>query len=333
MLLSICIPNFNRSRCLNNCLNSILISKENSNIKFEVCISDNCSGENIEKVVENYSKNLDIKFKKNQKNFGLGKNFLSAVSMAQGDYVWLLGNDDLILPETLKKMEKLINENKNLDFFFINSFNLSSDIVFKSSQPFDTRNLPKNMERFSKSRQDKIINFFELIDPKISFDFLLGAYLSVFRRKKWEANIDVINKKDLEKEGTYSTFDNTCPHVKIFSKAFSKSKAYVNSEPLSVNLFGEREWSDLYPFVEAIRIPQALDCYLKNGMSKKRYFYCKNYSLKNFLPSVIKIILLGKKGGINYIKFKSNILRNLIYPNFYLSPINFFLRKIFKAIN
>ena len=101
MLLSICIPNFNRSRCLNNCLNSILISKENSNIKFEVCISDNCSRENIEKVVENYSKNLDIKFKKNQKNFGLGKNFLSAVSMAQGDYVWLLGNDDLILPNTL----------------------------------------------------------------------------------------------------------------------------------------------------------------------------------------------------------------------------------------
>ena len=48
MLLSICIPNFNRANCLDNCLNSIVISKKNSNLKFEVCISDNNSSDNIE---------------------------------------------------------------------------------------------------------------------------------------------------------------------------------------------------------------------------------------------------------------------------------------------
>ena len=44
MLLSICIPSFNRLDCLNNCLNSILISSKNvDNFEFEVCISDNFS--------------------------------------------------------------------------------------------------------------------------------------------------------------------------------------------------------------------------------------------------------------------------------------------------
>ena len=45
MLLSICIPNYNRANCLENCLNSIKIAKKNTKIKFEVCISDNNSEE------------------------------------------------------------------------------------------------------------------------------------------------------------------------------------------------------------------------------------------------------------------------------------------------
>ena len=43
-ILSICIPSFNRLDCLENCLESILISSQNvKNFEFEVCISDNFS--------------------------------------------------------------------------------------------------------------------------------------------------------------------------------------------------------------------------------------------------------------------------------------------------
>ena len=77
MLLSICIPNYNRKNCLKNCLNSILISKKISKLSFEVCISDNCSDENIEDIILEYSKNLrTISFHGNaiwKKR--LGKNF------------------------------------------------------------------------------------------------------------------------------------------------------------------------------------------------------------------------------------------------------------------
>ena len=71
------------------------------------------------------------------------------------------------------------------------------------------------------------------------------------------------------KPGTFSTFENTCPHIKIFSKAFAKSKAFFYADGLSVNLSGQREWSNLYPFVESIRIPEALDHYFKFGLPVK----------------------------------------------------------------
>ena len=57
MLLSICIPTLDRQEHLDNCLNSILISSKNtSNLKFEVCISDNGSDYDVQKQLANMIK-------------------------------------------------------------------------------------------------------------------------------------------------------------------------------------------------------------------------------------------------------------------------------------
>ncbi len=329
MLLSICIPNYNRKNCLKNCLNSILISKKISKLSFEVCISDNCSDENIEDIILEYSKNLNIKFKKNSENFGLGRNIIESVAMASGKFVWILGNDDLILSNSLSELERLLEKYGNLDFFFINSYNLKSSEVFKYRQPFETKNLPSDMKKFSLANKDQIVSFDQLIDPKISFDFLLGLYLSIFKRDKWNSGVSYINQKDLNDKRTFSTFQNTCPHITIFANSFFKSKCFIKSDPLSVNLSGEREWVNLYSFIELVRIPEAIDCYFKSGLSFKKYFYCKNYSLRNFIPLLVKTTLKGKKGGLNYIKIFPHIIRNLIFPNFYLSPLRYIFKKIF----
>lgn len=55
MLLSICIPTYNRPENLKNCLNSI--SKQKSK-DFEVCISDNASKSNIYKIIKPFKKKL-----------------------------------------------------------------------------------------------------------------------------------------------------------------------------------------------------------------------------------------------------------------------------------
>tara|TARA_B100000700_G_C14979512_1_gene825635 strand:+ start:159 stop:1157 length:999 start_codon:yes stop_codon:yes gene_type:complete len=330
MLLSICIPTYKREECLNNCLNSILKASKNINFDFEICVSDNCSGFATEKVVLSYKNYLNIKFSKNSDNLGFGVNTLKSVSMAQGEFVWILGNDDLLVPYALQKIGDLLKSNENIDFFYINSFHLSSNYVFKYTQPFDTNNLPQDMDKFSMKQNSETINFFDLINPKISFDFLLGIYLSVFKRKKWVDNLHVIDQELIKDTRTWSTQDNTFPHIKIFAAAFANSKAYFYAQPLSVNLYGEREWDNLYPFVEIIRIPECLDTYRKNGLKLTSYLYCKNFALRNFTNYIVKIILNRKKGGLEYISFNKHILKNIFYPNIYLSIIYFLFRKIFK---
>ena len=110
----------------------------------------------------------------------------------------------------------------------------------------------------------------------------------------------------------------------------ANSNAYFQSEPLSVNLSGEREWVDLSTFVETIRIPEILDVHKSNGLPALKFFYCKNYALRNFIPSYFKMFLNRNVSGFKYINFNSHILKNLVYPNVYLSIVYFVIRKIRK---
>ena len=42
---------------------------------------------------------------------------------------------------------------------------------------------------------NELSNFWSIIDPEVSFDFLLGMFLSLFRRKLWNDNVKFINMK------------------------------------------------------------------------------------------------------------------------------------------
>ncbi len=329
MILSICIPTYNRVNQLDNCLNSILISKKKvDNFNFEICISDNCSEEDTESIIKKYNKELTIKYNRNEKNFGFAINGIKTVSMAKGEYSWMIGDDDLILPKTLLKLKNLLQNNLDKDYFFINSYHLESSYLENFSTPFDTKNLKyESMKKISKLKSNKQASFWEVIDPKVSWEFLIGIYLNLFRTKKWIDSIGVINQEKIKDTRVWSNFDNTCLNPIIIANAFKNSKAYICADPLSINLIGEREWGSMYEFVEIIRIPELLDYYRTQGLSLKRYLYCKNFALRNFSNYLFKIIIGGEKMGRNYLNIKKYILKNLIYPNVYLSPIYFIIRK------
>ena len=67
-IISICIPTYNRSRHLSNCLNSIILNKNISNLNIQICVSDNCSTDDTEKVVRLAQREIDIEYQKNEEN-------------------------------------------------------------------------------------------------------------------------------------------------------------------------------------------------------------------------------------------------------------------------
>ena len=328
MRLSICIPTRNRPVQLRNCLNSIYLSKKKSNLEFDVCISDNGSNYDIKELIKEFDGKIKIKVNCNKENIGYQLNLIKTISMSDSEFVWAIGNDDLILPEGLVKVEKLLKKFKNLDFFYVNSFCLDYGFIKKFDQPFDTNNLPKNMIKLSQKKEQMECTFWDLIDYKVSFDFLMGNFANIFRRKNWNQNINCLDEKLLQDHRVGANLDSTCGYIKIYANAFKNSKALFYPEPVSVNCSGIREWSPKYELIEIVILPKILDYYFKKGLSLKKYLINKNYALRNFANYFFKILIRGKEGGLQYINFYSDFVKNLIFPNAYLSIFYFVFRKL-----
>jgi glycosyltransferase involved in cell wall biosynthesis len=332
-LLSICIPTFNRAKHLLNCLASIAVSGRGFESSFEVCVSDNNSADNTEEIVKLMQEKLKIKYVKNVNNIGRVRNYLNVVEMADSAFVWMIGDDDIILENAINDVVKLILKYNKVDYFYVNSFQLNTEYVMSFEQPFDTKKLPENMERFSKYTNTGEMEFLKLIDPKISFDFLGGMFLGVFRRKNWRNSKNILNDEAIDDTCEFSHFDNTFPHLKIFSEAFAKSQAYFYATPVSVNLSGAREWSVLYPLVRTVRLIEALDEYMINGMSFFRYTRCKNFTLRYFIPDMVYLILNKDNSGYQYVNIWKILRNSIFYPNAWFSVFYYFINKVAQILH
>lgn len=102
-LLTIAIPTWNRAPYLEK--NLAQLHAQLAKIPFgsvEILVSDNCSPDSTREVVE-CAKNvgLPIRYVRNETNVGWALNFAQCFDLANGKYVLLLGDDDLIVDDAL----------------------------------------------------------------------------------------------------------------------------------------------------------------------------------------------------------------------------------------
>ena len=96
MLLSICIPTFNRLPYLKEAIDALLPQIEKTMPgQVEFLVSDNCSTDGTADYLAAMQSNR-LRFWTNEVNIGGDRNFLKCISEARGDYVWLVGDDDLV---------------------------------------------------------------------------------------------------------------------------------------------------------------------------------------------------------------------------------------------
>jgi len=98
-LVSICIPNYNNEKYLDECIESALnIRYEN----IEIIFVDDCSTDASLEIAEKYSSYIHIY--KNEKNLGQPKNTNKAISLASGDYIVILHSDDVLCTNFCEKL-------------------------------------------------------------------------------------------------------------------------------------------------------------------------------------------------------------------------------------
>lgn len=109
-VVSVLMPTYNRAWLLKQSLESVLAQTWSD---FEVVISDNASSDDTERLVKSY-RDERIVYWRNQENIGWQRNMWQVLSLAKGDLMGFLPDDDLMMPENLASKVAVFTQYPNV---------------------------------------------------------------------------------------------------------------------------------------------------------------------------------------------------------------------------
>jgi glycosyltransferase involved in cell wall biosynthesis len=127
---SICIPQYNRTEFLIECLRSIVGQTFGD---YEVCISDGASTDGGEKKIEKFLSLSRIRFRfaRSDTNLKYDHNLRKAISLSSGRFVFLMGNDDALADSSvLANVASRLHEAPNAVAAVTNYCELGSRVVY-----------------------------------------------------------------------------------------------------------------------------------------------------------------------------------------------------------
>jgi abequosyltransferase len=127
--LTIAIPTFNRARFLTellDCLQPQIAAVPPGSV--ELLVVDNASDDATPAVVASFIEHgLACRPMRNATNIGADANFLRCFELAQGQYVWVLGDDDLLMPGALAELLSLLDQ-ADYDLVYLSTFGFSGEL-------------------------------------------------------------------------------------------------------------------------------------------------------------------------------------------------------------
>jgi len=302
--LTIAIPSNNKTELLDIAIESIAL-QINRNNNCEICISDNSAGGTTESLVKNkYIELKQISYHRSNDSPSLDENVNKVVRLARGDYVWLFGDDDIIVEGAL---DKIINHLKEF----------SPDILILNSISFDQSGIVET----SRTVLEKSKNY----GPADNDDFLmeLGGYLTylggiVIHRELW------LKYFRPELVGSYFAHIDTVCHAKI-----GRTASYIADPAIKMRLHSQtwtskhyEIWNITYPkiiwnlrdyddFAKTFVTPPVLINSLKGMLSSRAY---GRYNIKIYRDVILnssETTLVTKLFGLLIAILPHNLLRHL----------------------
>lgn len=179
-ILSICIPTFNREIYLKECLDSLQRSWIPG---VEIVVSDNASTDNTIALLEKYANQLPIRWQRQLSNVGFDRNCAAVVSMAYGKYCWILGSDDVIMPDALRKAVDWISR-QEIDIFHFGY--VQADLYLR---PLSCAAPPKSDDAYVWNHSEVQKYLGALSNISLAFAFISCF---IFRRERWISQLDRI---------------------------------------------------------------------------------------------------------------------------------------------
>lgn len=153
MLISVCIPTYNRLADLKIAIASVIAAANILDEPIEILVSDNASPDGTRSYLENLTienKSITFVYWTNNENVGGLNNVKKLISKAKGEYLFFLTDDDLILPNTFSVLKKHLHSSVK----FIKFANITYLVKRKKTFFYGHKHLLNDFENHD--------NFFEI---------------------------------------------------------------------------------------------------------------------------------------------------------------------------
>jgi len=118
--LSICISTYNRADWLATSLKnwSRLYPEPLPDVELLVC--DNTSTDHTPEVVKPYLERKDFSYHRNVRNVGMLGNLRETAHHANAEYIWILGDDDLLMPGAVERVMDTLQSHNDVALVYLN---------------------------------------------------------------------------------------------------------------------------------------------------------------------------------------------------------------------
>lgn len=216
-LLSICIPTWNRCELLELLLRNLEKELKGIDHFVEIVVSDNASTDCTTEIIDRSP--VKVVYGRHKKTVSFAKNLLHATTMlAKGEFVWVVGDDDLFLPGGIKRVIHSLQTAGDLDYHYANFGWI--DVEVRAKVVNDLQGIPpaSTLERLQCDdrnwrRLERIedLAFLPGYNPSALFS---GIFCFIVRRQYYLQYSHTISPTD-SLDGSSTELSDAFPHAMI----------------------------------------------------------------------------------------------------------------------
>lgn len=291
--LSICIPTYNRKRNLSELLDALAeingINSPKSEREIEIVVSDNASTDGTKEYMEDLVKKekfQNLRYHRNDENIGPDNNFVMCYKLAKGDYVWLLGDDDMVMGDIISIIMEVTQK-------------YSPGVVYIDITK------EKMSDKLDSGMNDRVSVCYDYVDFMFGMDYLLLISAFICKREII-ATID-FSEYDQCKEFKYSLAIFKCAFESV-TNILVAGQNYLKA-PTSANIWDRYDAIRETVLINDIRFEEEKELY---------YWFVRKIIYQHKLSTLIisNILWCRKIMPENSLKWKKSIALDTLEKNY-----------------
>jgi len=291
--LTVYIPTYNRYEKLKNCLD--IIAREIAGLEHSVrvFVSDNCSTDATAAYLDALQQPW-LEVRHNPRNLGAYGNILQCFSLPlTTDFIWMIGDDDYLMPGALSGILDLIEQYPSANYIFCNTKAFPTEHSAAIMQHYrDTGEADGGIAKSRKYVGTVLVEFEKIIDPTIADTLLAELMCNCFRQASVRLTDDGVDRDhdaiDWDSVGLDSLGKLYAPQLLPLLQSFQANTHAVYCDTVrTFNFWGSAEWLGNYDFVFPILLSYLIQQYRARGfISEQKFFGLLEYYYHSMGPAL-----------------------------------------------